>query len=97
MSLFQCGHCGCCDNTATGGGRLCREDPDLFDWSGIEDRKGLELCCACAPTKYIDGVETGYGRWHGLFNRVFLPMSMFKTASNGNLEHKVTRSQNYQA
>ena len=93
MSLFQCENCGCVENTATGHGHVCLAD--CFDWSGIEDRQNMKLCSACAPTKYADGKPTEYGRWHDRFKRTFLPIGMFKTASNGNLEHKETGEQDY--
>jgi hypothetical protein len=67
----------------------------LFDWTGIEDRKEKALCSACGPTKYSDGSATGYGKWHGRFDRVFLPPGMFSTAKNGNLEHVETGDQNF--
>lgn len=86
MSLFQCENCGCCENTALS---LChsRHMANIFDWAGIPDRKGKALCSACAPAKYSDGTATKYGKWHGRFDRVFLPRGMFKTAEDGNLEH----------
>jgi hypothetical protein len=62
----------------------------LFDWSGIENRKGKLLCSVCGPTKYADGTATRYGKWHGQFLRTFLPMGQFKTNRVGNLEHIVT-------
>ena len=85
MSLFQCEHCGCAENTALSlqGFFLV----DLFDWTGIEDRRGKKLCSACGPTKYSDGNPTKYGQWHGQFDRIFLPMGQFRTNKVGNLEH----------
>lgn len=94
MSLFQCGCCGCCDNTAVSA-HMAKYIPESFDWTGIEDRKGMELCSACGPTKYADGSATEYGRWHGRFSRVFLPKGMFRAAKNGNLEHVETGEQDY--
>jgi hypothetical protein len=87
VSLFQCQNCGCCENTALSGQGCNGRVEKYFDWLGIEDRKGLRLCSTCAPTKYKDGKPTVFGVWHGEFTRTFLPMGMFKTASNGNLEH----------
>lgn len=72
-----------------------RHMPELFDWTGIEDRKGKVLCSACGPTKYSDGTATEYGKWHGMFDRVFLPLGMFGTAKNGNLEHLETGDQDF--
>ena len=68
---------------------------DCFDWSGMEDKRGMRLCSACGPTHYIDGNPTGYGKWHGRFAQTFLPKGMFKTARNGNLEHIETGEQDY--
>jgi hypothetical protein len=63
-----------------------------FDWTGIEERKGKKVCSACGPSKYSDGSPTEYGVWHGRFDRKFLPMGMFKTNKEGNLEHIETGS-----
>lgn len=95
MSLFQCQRCGCCENTALAaqGCDGCAEH--FFDWTGIEDRRGLKLCSACAPTKHADGRPTEFGSWHGRFGRVFLPMGKFRTAQNGNLEHVDTGDQDF--
>lgn len=76
MSLFQCYACGCRENTAT-----CNF------WSRIEGQwRGLPsqpwmLCSACDP---------GIGKWHGEFERAFLPKGEFRTNAQGNLEHIVT-------
>ena len=95
MSLYQCEHCGCCENTATGGVAHRGEwYANLFDWTGIEDRRGKLLCSACGPAKFSDGTEIdNAGQWHGRFPRTFLPMGMFQTAKNGNLEHIETGDQ----
>ena len=45
---------------------------------------GCEICSECRT-----------GIWHGVFEKIVLPMGMFKTASNGNLEHIETGEQNY--
>lgn len=66
---------------------------ECFDWTGIEERRGKLLCSACGPTKHADGSPTEYGVWHGIFERVFLPLGMFRKAKNGNLEHIETGSQ----
>lgn len=94
MSLFQCQNCGCAENTAVSA-QGTRAISGAFDWTGIEDRKGMLLCSACAPTKFMDGKDTGYGKWHGMFRRVFLPMDQFFTNKYGNLEHKSTGSIKY--
>ena len=93
MSLFQCDICGCCENTALASRGVKGYAERFFDWTGIEDRKGKLLCSEHAPTKYSDGKPTPYGKWHGRFERLFLPKGMFKTAQNGNLEHIETGEQ----
>lgn len=87
MSLFQCGNCGCCENTALSGQGCDGYAEQFYDWTGLEDRKGKKLCSACGPTRFSDGEATRFGKWHGQFERVFLPGGMFQTARNGNLEH----------
>lgn len=100
MSLFQCENCGCVENTA------CADQgftlTECYDWSYDESLKGKTLCRACGPAKRPNGDAMNcpawgrYGVWHNQFKRTFLPMGMFKTASNGNLEHIETGSQDYQ-
>jgi len=95
MSLYQCQHCGCCENTALAMQGCDGYAVKFFDWTGFEDRKGKKLCSACAPTHYSDGKPSELGQWHGEFKRTFLPMGMFKTAKNGNLEHIETGEQEF--
>lgn len=95
MSLFQCQHCGCCENTALSWQGFAKFIADECDWTGIEDRKAKKLCSACGPAKFNDGATTDCGQWHGKFPRVFLPLGMFKTAQNGNLEHVETGDQDF--
>jgi hypothetical protein len=95
MSLFQCGNCGCCENTALAGQGCDGYAEGFYDWTGFEDRKGKKLCSVCAPTRFEDGTKTEYGSWHGQFPRVFLPAGKFRTARNGNLEHIETGDQNF--
>lgn len=87
MSLYQCEHCGCCENTALGCYWSAKIEPEIFDWTDLEDRRGKYLCSACGPLYYADGKPTHYGAWHDRFTRVFLPMGAFKTNRQGNLEH----------
>lgn len=94
MSLFQCAHCGCCENTALASQGFAPL-ADCFDWTGLEEKQGLLLCSACGPTKYADGTPTKYGHWHGRFDQVFLPKGLFRTAKNGNLEHLETGDQDF--
>ena len=86
MSLFQCEVCGCRENTSPSA-QGCDVLHNIFDWTGIEDRRGKKVCSACAPSKYRNGEPSGLGEWHGIFERVFLPLGMFKTNRQGNLEH----------
>jgi hypothetical protein len=97
VSLYQCERCGCCENTALGHYWAAGHIDHLFDWTGIEDRKGLKLCSACMPTHYRDGkpLEAKGGGWHGQFPRVFLPKGKFRTSKVGNLEHIETGSENF--
>jgi hypothetical protein len=95
VSLFQCEECGCIENTACACQGFKGFQEDWFDWSGIEDRKGKLLCSACGPAKFRDGEPTEYGKWHGEFKRKYLPLGLFKTSKNGNLEHKETGDTEY--
>jgi len=89
MSLFQCGSCGCRENTALSCQGF-RGIDECFDWTGIEELRGKRICSACGPTKHADGTPTEYGTWHGQFRRMFLPKGMFVTNRVGNLVHKET-------
>lgn len=94
MSLFQCEVCGCCENTALS----CQGFngiTECFDWSYAPEREGLRLCSACGPTHYRSGKPSEYGKWHGKFQRVFLPLGMFETSCVGNLAHKETGDENF--
>lgn len=93
MSLYQCEYCGCMENTALG----CfhsRHRVELFKWDGMEDRSGMALCSACGPTRYRSGNKTGFGKWHGEFERIYLPKGQFRTNGKGNLEHIETGDTN---
>ncbi len=94
MSLFQCEVCGCVENTACSFQGI-KPMEDSFDFTGIEERKGKLLCSACAPSKFNGGKDNGLGKWHGKFNRTFLPLGMFKTNRVGNLEHIETGEEDY--
>lgn len=94
MSLFQCEHCGCCENTALSHQGFIHAD--WYDWSYAPERKGKRLCSACGPMSYDNGSKTRYGgAWHNRFNRVFLPPGEFFTNAKGNLEHHGTGSERY--
>lgn len=95
MSLFQCGNCGCCENTALAGQGCDGYAEGFYDWTGLEHLKGRKLCSACAPTRFEDGTMTEFGSWHRQFPRVFLPLGKFRTARNGNLEHIETGDQDF--
>ena len=86
MSLFQCESCGCAENTA------CSDQGfmlvTIYDWSGLEELKGKQLCCVCGPTKLSSGKSSGYNNeWHNYFPRIFLPKGQFVTSDIGNLAH----------
>ena len=91
MSLFQCENCGCAENTALAMQGF-KGIEDWFLWDTIEERKGMFLCSACGPILDEDGEPSGFGLWHGEFDRVFLPLGEFKTNRDGNLEHIKTKS-----
>lgn len=94
MSLFQCQNCGCVENTATSHQGFVLVD--CYDWTGIEDRKGKQLCSACGPGRFTDGQTFKYmGKWHDKFRRIFLPMGMFHTNRRGNLAHVKTGEEDY--
>lgn len=97
MSLFQCEVCGCCENTALASQGFHGLFESIFDWSYAPERKGKRLCSACGPLAYRDGKPTEYGQWHDVFSRVFLPMGMFLTNEQGNLEHIETGSEDFRA
>lgn len=79
MSLFQCYECGCRENTAT-----CNFWSRMDgEWRGVQSKPWM-LCSACDPD---------IGKWHGQFERVLLPIGMFKTNQRGNLEHIETGSE----
>jgi len=84
VSLFQCENCGCRENTAVSNQGF--RDREVFDFSGNEALEGMLLCSACGPEKFKDGRPTGAGKWHGEFERVFLPLGQYMTSHNGNLE-----------
>ena len=95
MSIFQCERCGCAENTACGVG-MFYHSPSSFDWSYAPERKGMKLCSVCGPTHLAGGMKTiTQGQWHGLFPRVFLPLGMFVTNSQGNLAHRDTGDTDY--
>ena len=81
MSLFQCSECGCVENTA-----LCNYS---YITCGFWDElKGKMPCSACTPDKFNNGTNNiKGGKWHGKFERIYLPKGMFKTNRHGNLEH----------
>ena len=90
MSIFQCEHCGCAENTAL---TLCwlKGERNCFDWTGMEDRRDKHLCSACSPAKFSDGTTNDEGgAWHDRFDRIFLPKGEFHTNREGNLQHTKT-------
>lgn len=89
MPIFQCEVCGCQENTALSL-QGTRPIADSFDWHGIENRKGMLLCSACAPIHFTDGEKTDLGVWHSMFERKYLPKGMFKIGQSGRLVHVET-------
>ena len=85
MSLFQCENCGSAENTALSNQGF--SFVAIYDWSYAPELEGKKLCSACGPEKYSDGVRCRNSGWHGIFKRMRLPMGMFKTNKDGNLEH----------
>ena len=69
----------------------CRENTATCNYWTRNDQgsacKGRKLCSACDPD---------IGKWHDEFRRLFLPVGMFRTAANGNLENIETGSQDTQ-
>lgn len=94
MSLFQCQVCGCVENTALSAQGFAMM-AHLFDWSYAPERQGLKLCSACGPSRYNDGTDTKYGKWHRQFPRNYLPHGMFETNRVGNISHIETGSEDY--
>ena len=95
MSLFQCEKCGCCENTALAAQGF-KPMAHLFDWSYSPELNGMLICSACGPLKYHDGNKTEFGKWHGVFERVYLPKGDFHTNDQGNLEHTASGSTDFQ-
>ena len=96
MSFFQCEVCGCRENTALSMQGF-KDITECYDWSYAPDREGLRLCSACGPTHESNGTPSGYGTWHGNFERVFLPIGMFQKNHRGSLAHIETGDDNYRA
>lgn len=95
MGLFQCQKCGCVDNTALACRGFTGRYEKLFDWTGLEERRGMTLCSACSPTRYRDGKISQYGRWHNQFHRVFLPLGEWEMNNIGDLIHVSTGDTDY--
>lgn len=99
MSLFQCGKCGCVDNTATSnfGARWKWTNKDetgdmlakVAGYNSFEEAPD-ELCCVCSPIYFNE--KGGYEfnpleryKWHGQFERQFWPVGTLKTNHEGNI------------
>lgn len=96
MSLFQCGNCGCVENTALSSQGAVHYFGKFFNWDGREElKKKTPLCSACLPPSTIEAYKDKHGKWHGEFERMYLPMGMFKTNGVGNLEHIETGEDDY--
>lgn len=65
MPLFVCEKCGCVDNTALGfyWGKFWPNKT----WFVDDSYNGKALCSECCPKVYVDGSETGKGKWHNMF------------------------------
>lgn len=96
MSMFQCEVCGCRENTAYAMQGF-RGITECYDWSYAPERAGLLLCSACGPALEANGSPSGFGQWHGKFERVYLPMGMFMRNHRGNLAHIETGSEDFLA
>lgn len=96
MSLFQCDVCGCCENTALSCQGF-KGITECFDWDYAPERKGLRICSACGPAKHKGGTPSEFGKWHGQFDRVFLPKGQFHTNRRGNLEHTETGREDFRS
>lgn len=94
MSLFQCEVCGCRENTALSMDGF-KGITEFFDWSYAPEREGLLLCSSCGPSHEASGSLSGFGKWHGQFERLFLPLGMFKKGRQGTLVHVETGDENY--
>ena len=90
MPQFQCDLCGCVENTALS---FCSISPpfasDEEELNRYRELVGLKpgekfgrYCSECCPS--------GDRKWHGLFDRVYLPKGKFETDPKGGLWHKVT-------
>ncbi|MFH1409119.1 MAG: hypothetical protein ABIH34_04390 [Nanoarchaeota archaeon] len=95
MPLFQCDNCGCMENTALSdcSSGYLRYIGDAGLIAEYRQKLGLQedepfgsYCSACCPL--------GDGKWHGKFDRIYLPKGEFETACNGNLRHKRTLDEN---
>lgn len=76
MGLFNCSKCGVIENTATGFYWTAKRMSErvVFDSSNIEF-KGMPLCSECAPSKYTDGTNTMWGKWHNRFKKEYRKLS----------------------
>lgn len=68
----------------------CCENTALSHWAYNKYCLKLdkELCSACDPS---------IAKWHGEFDRVFLPKGQFKTNNSGNLEHIATGREDFRS
>ena len=94
MPLFQCQKCGCVDNSACG--HYWRANrPEKYDWTDMEEYRGMKLCAVCGPRNYANGAPTEFGVWHKRFKRCFLPLGLFEENSDGGLTNKENGDSNY--
>lgn len=97
MSLFQCSNCGCVENTALAPYPLLSIDKiidNIEELSRIRAELDLKndepfgnYCSECHPL--------GDKKWHGEFERIYLPKGEFETSPKGDLWHKKTHDRNF--
>lgn len=69
MGLYICAKCDCIENTALGH-YWSRTSIKLYKWDKSNVKyKGDALCSECAPVEFRDGTLTGWGKWHGKFEK----------------------------
>ena len=84
MPDFVCDVCDVIENTACG--FYWGRNHDKIWWKN-SDLQGKALCSQCAPARYIDGSENGYGgKWHGKFERVIATEEILLERKDGTRE-----------
>ena len=65
MGLYNCEKCGVMENTALS--MYWSRNSDIIPI----DYRGKRLCSECSPKLFSDGTVTGYGKWHGRFEKCY--------------------------